>query len=120
MFDEMMGLVKNEFVRYMFHIEVERPPEIEEPRVSDVGYVYQEDPVQGFVGDDAAELTEDELEAQALGRKAAAASGAAAGGAAAAASAVVEQRVVSDEDRVGRNDPCPCGSGKKYKRCHGA
>jgi hypothetical protein len=22
--------------------------------------------------------------------------------------------------RVGRNDPCPCGSGKKYKRCHGA
>lgn len=22
--------------------------------------------------------------------------------------------------RVGRNDPCPCGSGKKYKKCHGA
>jgi preprotein translocase subunit SecA len=22
-------------------------------------------------------------------------------------------------DRVGRNDPCPCGSGKKYKKCHG-
>ncbi|MBF3537002.1 SEC-C domain-containing protein, partial [Burkholderia pseudomallei] len=21
--------------------------------------------------------------------------------------------------RVGRNDPCPCGSGKKYKHCHG-
>ncbi|MFC1842204.1 preprotein translocase subunit SecA [Candidatus Dependentiae bacterium] len=27
----------------------------------------------------------------------------------------VEQRVV--EDKVGRNDPCPCGSGKKYKKC---
>ena len=24
------------------------------------------------------------------------------------------------EPRVGRNDPCPCGSGKKYKKCHGA
>jgi preprotein translocase subunit SecA len=24
------------------------------------------------------------------------------------------------EDKVGRNDPCPCGSGKKFKRCHGA
>jgi uncharacterized protein len=24
------------------------------------------------------------------------------------------------EPKVGRNDPCPCGSGKKYKRCHGA
>jgi preprotein translocase subunit SecA len=23
-------------------------------------------------------------------------------------------------DKVGRNDPCPCGSGKKYKKCHGA
>jgi preprotein translocase subunit SecA len=25
-----------------------------------------------------------------------------------------------DEEKVGRNDPCPCGSGKKYKKCHGA
>jgi uncharacterized protein YecA (UPF0149 family) len=23
------------------------------------------------------------------------------------------------EDEPGRNDPCPCGSGKKYKHCHG-
>ena len=26
---------------------------------------------------------------------------------------------VTVEKRVGRNDPCPCGSGKKYKQCHG-
>jgi uncharacterized protein YecA (UPF0149 family) len=25
-----------------------------------------------------------------------------------------------NEPKVGRNDPCPCGSGKKYKKCHGA
>jgi preprotein translocase subunit SecA len=25
----------------------------------------------------------------------------------------------SNEEKVGRNDPCPCGSGKKYKKCHG-
>ena len=30
----------------------------------------------------------------------------------------VQQRIVYD--KVGRNDPCPCGSGKKYKKCHGA
>ncbi|MGD8514575.1 MAG: SEC-C metal-binding domain-containing protein, partial [Granulosicoccaceae bacterium] len=24
-----------------------------------------------------------------------------------------------DTPKVGRNDPCPCGSGKKYKQCHG-
>ena len=27
--------------------------------------------------------------------------------------------VRDDFARVGRNDPCPCGSGRKYKRCHG-
>jgi preprotein translocase subunit SecA len=27
--------------------------------------------------------------------------------------------VKRDENKVGRNDPCPCGSGKKYKKCHG-
>jgi len=27
--------------------------------------------------------------------------------------------VKREEPKVGRNDPCPCGSGKKYKRCHG-
>jgi len=32
--------------------------------------------------------------------------------------AVATQRRVANE--VGRNDPCPCGSGKKYKKCHGA
>ncbi len=33
---------------------------------------------------------------------------------------VVEQRKVADEEQIGRNDPCWCGSGKKYKKCHGA
>ena len=40
-------------------------------------------------------------------RHAASAGGALAGGAA-------------PEGKVGRNDPCPCGSGRKYKKCHGA
>lgn len=26
---------------------------------------------------------------------------------------------IAEVPRVGRNDPCPCGSGKKYKHCHG-
>jgi preprotein translocase subunit SecA len=29
------------------------------------------------------------------------------------------ESVKKSEDKVGRNDPCPCGSGKKYKKCHG-
>jgi preprotein translocase subunit SecA len=29
------------------------------------------------------------------------------------------QPFVRAGEKVGRNDPCPCGSGKKYKQCHG-
>lgn len=35
-------------------------------------------------------------------------------------SANSQQPVVRTQAKVGRNDPCPCGSGKKYKHCHGA
>jgi preprotein translocase subunit SecA len=30
------------------------------------------------------------------------------------------QQVIRRTEKIGRNDPCPCGSGKKYKKCHGA
>jgi uncharacterized protein YchJ len=32
----------------------------------------------------------------------------------------VVKQVKRDGPKAGRNDPCPCGSGKKYKKCHGA
>ena len=32
---------------------------------------------------------------------------------------VLASPTVREEPKVGRNDPCPCGSGKKYKQCHG-
>ena len=31
----------------------------------------------------------------------------------------INKTIVNEEPKVGRNDPCPCGSGKKYKNCHG-
>ena len=36
------------------------------------------------------------------------------------AGAVEKPKQVIRREKVGRNDPCPCGSGKKYKKCHGA
>jgi preprotein translocase subunit SecA len=56
---------------------------------------------------------------------AAAAGGAAAGGPGLVADEEpeiphVEQRRVAPDEQIGRNDPCWCGSGKKYKKCHGA
>ncbi|TFG62800.1 MAG: hypothetical protein E4H28_07235, partial [Gemmatimonadales bacterium] len=45
-------------------------------------------------------------------------------GSAVPAVGTVGRSVVSPLDpgsaEVGRNDPCPCGSGKKYKKCHGS
>ncbi|HWH32996.1 MAG TPA: SEC-C metal-binding domain-containing protein, partial [Egibacteraceae bacterium] len=51
-----------------------------------------------------------------------AASPAAVGSAKAAAELGAHERLSGQaaSDKVGRNDPCPCGSGQKYKRCHGA
>jgi preprotein translocase subunit SecA len=31
-----------------------------------------------------------------------------------------QQGTIVAAEKVGRNEPCPCGSGKKYKKCHGA
>ena len=33
---------------------------------------------------------------------------------------VIETKVNTERENIGRNDPCWCGSGKKYKKCHGA
>ncbi|PWT81178.1 MAG: preprotein translocase subunit SecA [Acidobacteria bacterium] len=41
------------------------------------------------------------------------------GAAAAGEEAGKVKTVVRDQPKVGRNEPCPCGSGKKYKKCHG-
>ncbi|MCU0897790.1 MAG: SEC-C domain-containing protein, partial [Burkholderiales bacterium] len=38
---------------------------------------------------------------------------------AAAPKAKAAQPFVRNMGKVGRNDPCPCGSGKKFKQCHG-
>jgi preprotein translocase subunit SecA len=51
---------------------------------------------------------------------AAAAAGAGEGYAEPEAPAPVEQRRVDQAEQLGRNDPCWCGSGKKFKKCHGA
>jgi SEC-C motif-containing protein len=32
---------------------------------------------------------------------------------------VAEQPIVREQPKTGRNDPCPCGSGKKFKKCCG-
>jgi preprotein translocase subunit SecA len=125
MFEDLMHSIWEEFSKLVFHAEIE----FTEP----AGGAFQGG---GFeAGTDrraldysggTAEAQPSALEQVALG---AGAGTATAGGAVdmAASQAVggnggdVVETVVKDEhDKLGRNDPCWCGSGKKYKKCHGS
>jgi preprotein translocase subunit SecA len=120
MFEELRDIIREEVVRYLLHVQIERPPEggpdgggLEPGGVGpnggpdDDGLVYEH---QSLAGADAiAAAGSSSAVSTAGGRTGAAATVATSG-----------QRVASEWDKVGRNDPCPCGSGKKYKKCHGA
>ena len=64
-------------------------------------------------------MTREQQEAQLAQRRRAAARAEATVKAATRGNVPVVKTVVSKSKRVGRNEPCPCGSGKKYKKCHG-
>jgi preprotein translocase subunit SecA len=129
MFGQLMSGIDDDYVKIVMHAQVQV---LEEARQADeasdaalLGATYQasEDPVQGSAG-----LQHALAAGPAPGEEIVFASDADVVRAAAAATAEVaeesfapEQPVVKDEvwDRVGRNDACPCGSGKKFKFCHG-
>ena len=79
MFEEMKASIREEFVRYIYRVELIRQDEPTRPRPQRVVTSHGEEPAAGR----------------------AASSGQAA------------------SDKTPRNAPCPCGSGKKYKKCHG-
>jgi preprotein translocase subunit SecA len=121
MFEELMHSVWEEFSRLIFHVEVEiSPSEAEQAFAAPA----RQSPEVAYSGGT--------LEAQPSAlAEIAAAGGAAAGTSVADAVAsdggqrqgsddVVETVVKGEHDKIGRNDPCWCGSGKKYKKCHGA
>ena len=107
-------MIREEVLRFLFHLEIDRgdAESLAPAQASNGGgngnLVYEH---ESLAGSDAI---------MAAGGAAAAAGGAAAMAAPEGAAPVQEQRVASEWDTVGRNDACPCGSGKKYKKCHGA
>ena len=102
LFGQLLDVVKNDVTRTLMTVRIQSSEQIEQAaqdfeargeRVSNVTYTAPTETGEA----------ESVPEAAARGMAAAAAAGAAAA-----------------VPRVGRNDPCPCGSGKKYKNCHGA
>ncbi|HUY59940.1 MAG TPA: SEC-C metal-binding domain-containing protein, partial [Solirubrobacteraceae bacterium] len=121
LFGDLMNLVWTDFARMIFHVEVtvaedpaQAPPPIPARSPSATSSSSTGAGRVSYSGGSGA------AGAQAL---AAAAAGAAAGGGLAEAdpeAAPVVQQRHTDANEPGRNDPCWCGSGKKYKKCHGA
>jgi preprotein translocase subunit SecA len=116
MFEELGETIRDEVVRHLFHVEIarEEAEQLEPEVAADGELVYEHESLAGS-------------EAIAAAGGAAGASGAAAAGTAVAAAAapagkpLVQRAETPTEFRnVGRNDPCPCGSGRKFKKCHGA
>jgi preprotein translocase subunit SecA len=112
MFSELMHSIWDEFSRLVFRAEIE----VEQPG-NGAGNGANPPTALDYSGGTA------EAQPSALEQVAVAGGGATAVDAAASQAVggdVVETVVKDEHDKVGRNDPCWCGSGKKYKRCHGA
>src|SRR5262245_38588542 len=110
MFEELGGLIREEVLMLLYHAQIE-PREAEElARQDDVdggAFAYEHESLAGA----------DAIAAAGLGGDGAAVSTAFGGGGGGAVA--TQQRVTSERDKIGRNDPCWCGSGKKFKKCHG-
>ncbi len=119
MFEAMMERFEEETVRYLYLMQViEAPSRPAPPRIS-AGGDFNGEPVGAFTtgpSRNRATTSMDDMEEAFQRRKRRELEQARMAG---AGEAGTVQQVVRG-DKVGRNDPCPCGSGKKYKKCCGA
>jgi preprotein translocase subunit SecA len=97
MFDDLQAQIRTDVVNAIYHLQMRQQAPPPPPPTE-----------AAFQGSGGAAATNGTTAAARRARAAAAAS----------AGAAVGARVPAG--KVGRNDPCPCGSGKKFKRCHGA
>jgi preprotein translocase subunit SecA len=124
LFEDMMTRIDNETVRYLFHVQIQQnepPPQAREPRpgparalaggaaaaVASAAARAIEPPAQRLP--DFARALERRQERQQKDLQYQTGAGQA-----------EAPKPVRAGAKVGRNEPCPCGSGKKYKKCHGA
>jgi preprotein translocase subunit SecA len=119
MFEELNAAIREEVVRTLFHAEIE---------VEEVDQLQRAQAAQAVDGGAVAYEHESLAGAQAIAAAGAGALLAGDGASVTTAGSLeaggggvaTQQRVVGERDKIGRNDPCWCGSGKKFKRCHGA
>ena len=110
LFSDMMARIQANVVSKVFHVQIRHEAE-QVPAMQAKQRQVVERGAAGKV---------DQTDAQAKATERARAKGGKPGKAAAAGGGAPKAETVRrDKPKVGRNDPCPCGSGKKYKKCHG-
>lgn len=102
LFQELLSRLQHDVIRFLSHVKVRSQEEIDEIEKAR-----------------EAERAKEQVNYQ--HEEASALSGAAQGNENAAQNQGADDKApfVRNDPKVGRNDPCPCGSGKKYKQCHG-
>ncbi|MBR4331952.1 MAG: SEC-C domain-containing protein [Clostridia bacterium] len=98
MFEEMVHLIREDTVRYLYQIRIEKAPERQATaRVTATN--------QSAEGGAPVQRQAARINARLNNRP--------------TVNNGPVQQPVKVGKKIGRNDPCPCGSGKKYKNCHG-
>ena len=111
MFGAMMQGIAQDFVKYVMHAQVTTAQQPQaEPQVQDVKYTAPTDPSESGGGMAAAARAQAAIDAD---------EGAPDAGPVPDEEVVQKPVVKSEWDKTPRNAPCPCGSGKKFKLCHG-
>ncbi|MBV8991887.1 MAG: SEC-C domain-containing protein, partial [Solirubrobacterales bacterium] len=127
LFRDLMNSIWGDFARMIFHVEVTpvdehgqpvSPPPTRRPSPSPSSSSSTGGRNVSYSGGGMAQPSA--LAMAAAGAGAGAATGAAEEYAELEAPQPVQQRRVDESEQIGRNDPCWCGSGKKFKKCHGA
>ena len=107
MFLELNGLIREEVLNLLFHAQLQ-PEDVDQLRAAQEtaamengGLSYEHESLAGA----------DAIAAAGMGAEA---------GSVMTAVPRPQQRTVGEHEKLGRNEPCWCGSGKKFKKCHGA
>ena len=119
MFAELMNAIWEEFSKLVFNVEIEIEPEAAGAFAPPADEPEQLDYSGGTLESQPSALTDSAVEDE-TPPGARSAVGFSAGASATIATGGTATKVKSDRENIGRNDPCWCGSGKKYKKCHGS
>ncbi|WP_454765031.1 preprotein translocase subunit SecA [Cupriavidus campinensis] len=111
LFARLLDVIKSEVTRVIFNVQIQSPEQLEQASEQIEEDLAHLENLQ-YKHDEFAERAEPVEDASLARRGTAQAALAAMGGAG-------DDVALAGMPKVGRNDPCPCGSGKKFKQCHG-